>query len=97
MPLTARIKTLSVINFEEKKEEVFYDLEYPRAKNFYLALSEKYVKDNKDLLDDVRTYATEQQTEKCDCAYAIYKTDYDQNYVYGLHHATFIQEQNLDL
>jgi hypothetical protein len=97
VPSTAKIRTLSVVDFEEKKEEVFYDLEFPRAKNFYLALSEEYVRDNKDLLTEVRTYVAEQQTEKCDCAYAIYKTDYEQNYVYGIHHATLVQEQNLDL
>ena len=97
VPTTAKIKTLSVINFEEKKEEVFYDLEFPRAKNFYFALSEEYIKDKKELLNEVRSYTTSQQTERCDAAYAIYKTDYGQNYVYGVHHATFVQEQNLDL
>ena len=97
VPATAKIKTLSVVNLEEKKEEVFYDLEYPRAKNFYFALSEEYMKDNKELLSEVRGYVADQQTEKCDTAYAIYKTDYEQNYVYGIHHATFVQEQNLDL
>jgi len=97
VPATAKIKTLSVINLEEKEEEVFYDLEFPRAKNFYFALSEDYMKDNKELLSEVRSYTTDQQTEQCDAAYAIYKTDYEQNYVYGIHHATFVQEQNLDL
>jgi hypothetical protein len=97
VPTPARIKTLSVVNFEDKKEEVFYNLEYPRAKNFYLALSESFVKDNKSLLSEVRAFVEEQEEEQCDCAYAIYKTDYDQNYVYGIHHASLVQEQNLDL
>jgi len=97
VPAPARIKTLSVINLEDKKEEMFYNLEYPRAKNFYLALSESFVKDNKSLLSEVRAFVEEQEEEQCDCAYAIYKTDYDQNYVYGIHHASLVQEQNLDL
>ena len=97
VPITAKIKTLSVVNFEEKEEEAFYDLEFPRAKNFYFALSEDYMKDNKELLGEMRAYVADQQTEQCDVAYAIYKTDYEQNYVYGVHYATFVQEQNLDL
>tara|TARA_R110002020_G_scaffold25840_4_gene83607 strand:+ start:2245 stop:3084 length:840 start_codon:yes stop_codon:yes gene_type:complete len=97
VPQTAKISTFSVVDFENGKEEILYDLQYPRAKNFYLALSEAFIKDNKSLLSDVRSFTTEQQTDDCDCAYAIYKTDYPQNYVYGVHHASFIQEQNLDL
>ena len=97
VPDPAVIKTLSVIDFENKKEEMFYNLEYPRAKNFYLALRESFLKNNKSLLSEVREFTEEQQEEQCDCAYAIYKTDYDQNYVYGVHHASLIQEQNLDL
>ena len=97
VPSPARIKTLSVVNFEDKEEELFYSLEYSRAKNFYLALSESFIKDNKSLLSEVRAFVEEQQEEQCDCAYAIYKTDYDQNYVYGIHHASLVQEQNLDL
>tara|TARA_R100001082_G_scaffold51887_1_gene28283 strand:- start:93 stop:551 length:459 start_codon:yes stop_codon:yes gene_type:complete len=97
VPQTAKISTISVVDFENKKEQTLYDLEYPRAKSFFLALGEQFIKDNKELLSDVRTYVAQQQTEDCDCAYAIYKTDYAQNYVYGVHHASFIQEQNLDL
>jgi len=97
VPLTAKIKTLSVVDLENKKEEMFYNLEFPRAKNFYFALSEDYMRGNKELLNEVRDYVAREEVENCDCAYAIYKTDYEQNYVYGVHHATFIQEQNLDL
>ena len=97
IPSTAKMKTFSVVDFENKKEELFYDLEFPRAKNFYFALSEDYMKNNKELLSEVREYVAHEEVENCDCAYAIYKTDYEQNYVYGVHHATFIQEQNLDL
>ena len=97
VPKTAKISTFSVIDFENNKEELFYDVEHTRAKNFYLALGDEYIQNNKNLLNEVRAFTSEKQTETCDSAYAIYKTDYDQNYVYGVHHASFIQEQNLDL
>jgi len=97
IPQTAKISTISVVDFENKQEEMLYDLQYPRAKTYYLALSEDFMKNNKGLLSDVRAFVAEQQTENCDCAYAIYKTDYSQNYVYAVHHASFIQEQNIDL
>ena len=96
VPATSKIKTLGVVNFVEKQEVLFYDLQHPRAKNYYLALSESYMKDNKSLLADVRSYVKEQEEERCDCAYAIYKTDYEQNYVYGVYHSSFVQEQNLE-
>tara|TARA_Y100000310_G_C20640426_1_gene793599 strand:+ start:362 stop:1216 length:855 start_codon:yes stop_codon:yes gene_type:complete len=97
IPGTAKISTLSLVDLEHSDEKMFYDLEHPRAKNYYFALGEEYIKNNKDLLPQVRSFVADRSTEKCDCAYQIHRTEYEQNYVYGYHYATFVQEQDKKL
>lgn len=96
-PATAKISTLSLVDFENSDETMFYNLRYPRTKNYYFALGEEYIKSNKDLLSRVRSFIAARETEKCDCAYEIHQTEYEQNYVYGYHCATLIQEQDKKL
>jgi|GEM_PF-3498521 len=97
VPNTSRITTFSLVNFEESSEEMFYDLQTPRAKSYYFALSENYIKENRNLLPDVREFISSRQEENCDYAYSIFQTAYDQNYAYGYHYATLIQEQDKNL
>ena len=97
VPNTAKISTFSLVDFENSDEKMFYDMEHPRAKNYYFALGEEYIKSNKDLLPKIRSFVSERSTEKCDCAYQIHRTEYEQNYVYGYHCATFVQEQDKKL
>ena len=96
IPSTSRISTLSLIDFENSTEEMLYDIQASRAKSYYFALGEEYIKDNKDLLVDVRKFISSRQ-DNCDCAYAIYQTAYEQNYSYGYHYATLIQEQDKNI
>ena len=97
VPPTAKISTLSLVDFENSAEELFYDLMAPRAKSYYFALTEAFIKENKNLLSDVRTFVSSKQEEKCDCAYSIFQTAYKENYAYGYHHATLIQEQDKNI
>jgi len=96
IPITSRITTLSLVDFSNSTEEMLYDLDAPRAKNYYFALSEDFIKNNKDLLSAVRDFISKRQQD-CDCSYAIYQTAYEQNYSYGYHYATLIQEQDKKL
>ena len=97
IPETSNISTFSLVDFDNSTEKYLYDLQTPRARSYYFALNEDYIKENKDLLTKVRDFISSRQEEKCDCAYSIYQTAYEQNYVYGHHHATLIQEQDKKL
>ena len=97
VPETAKMSTFSLVDFENSTENYFYDLQMPRARSYYFALNEDYIKENKNLLTNVREFISSRQEEKCDCAYSIYQTAYEQNYVYGYHHATLVQEQGKKL
>ena len=48
-------------------------------------------------MTQVRKFISLSEDENCDCSYEIHQTDYEENYVYGYHHASFIQDQDKNL
>ena len=91
-----RIGTFGVVNFETNKEKLFYDLKYPRVKKYFYGINEETMTNDKDILNKIRNFTEKQTDAQIDVGYSIYPTSYDQNYVYAVHYASFIQEQNLD-
>ena len=92
---TVRIGTFGVVNFETEKEKIFYDLDFTRLKNYFYGVNKETLEDNKKILQKVRTFADSKRDDKSDVGFSIYSTDYDDNYVYSVHFASFVQEQDI--
>ena len=92
---TVRIGTFGVVNFETEKEKIFYDLDFTRLRNYFYGVNKETLEDNKKILQKVRTFADSKRDDKSDVGFSIYSTDYDDNYVYSVHFASFVQEQNI--
>jgi len=92
---TVRVGTFGVVNFKTGKERIFYDLQFPRIKNYFYGIN-KETMDNKKILNKIRNFVDSKKEDKLDVGFSIYPTDYDDNYVYSIHYASYIQEQNLD-
>lgn len=97
IPKTAMVSTYSLIDFSKMDEKKLYNLSFPRAKSYYFGLGKQFIKENKDILTQVRKFISLSEDENCDCSYEIHQTDYEENYVYGYHHASFIQDQDKNL
>ena len=93
---TARIRTVGVVNFDTDKERLFYNLEHPRIKRYYYGINEEFMGSDKDLLHKIRKFTSEQAAEKIKAGFSIYPTNYEHNYVYTVHYASYIQEQKID-
>jgi hypothetical protein len=93
---TIRISTMGVVAFKNLDEKMFYSLKQPRSKKYYFGISQSTLNEEKDLLSRIRTYVKENSEEKCTACFAIYSTNYEQDYVYVSQHATLIQEQDID-
>ena len=96
--LTSKIVTLGVVNYKTLNEKLFYDLQKPRLKKYYFGLSEKTLNEEKDLLQKIRIYVKNksEMEEKCTACFGIFSTSYEQDYVYVLQYASFIQEEKID-
>ena len=90
-----RIGTFGVVNYQSNKEKLFYDLEYVRFKKYFYGLSSASSANDKDTLYEIRKFVETEADEKTDSGFMIYSTEYEHNYVYSIHCASFIQEQNI--
>ena len=96
---TSKISTLGVVGYKSLNEKVFYDLKKPRLKKYFFGISEKTLNEEKDLLQKIRNYVkskSKEGEERCSACFAIYSTDYEQDYVYTAHYASLIQEEKID-
>ena len=93
---TVKIGTFGVVNFETEKEKLFYDLRFPRLKNYFYGVNKEALEGDKKILHKIRTFVESKSTDACDSGFLIYSTDYDDNYVYSVHLASFIQEQDTE-
>ena len=94
IPETARISTFGVVNYKTGDERLFYDLKFPRSRSYYYNLNNKTLDTEKDTLNNIRQFISEKSEEKTSVGFSIYPTDYEENYVYSKHDASYIQEEN---
>ena len=92
---TSKIATFSVVNFDTLKEKAFYDLDKPRHKRYFFGVNEKTMHNQKDLLQKIREVVKERTDDNTHASFSIYSTDYEHNYVYSIHYASMIQEENI--
>jgi hypothetical protein len=95
-PVTARIGTFGLVNYETNKEKLFYDIQYPRTKNYFYGINEKTLEEDKEILHNIRAFIKQKASEKIAANFSIFSTDYEHNYVYSAYYASFIQEQKIE-
>ena len=86
---------MGVVSFDSFKERLFYDLDKPRVKKYFFGINKKTLEKEKDLLQKIRSFTQERAEEKTSANFAIYSTDYEQNYIYTVHYASLIQEEEI--
>ena len=92
---TARIGTFGVVNFDTNNEKLFYDLQHPRTIKYFYGVKQELMGNNRDLLHNIRKFVEERTDENTHAGFSIYNTEYKNNYVYSIHYASYIQEQNI--
>lgn len=92
-PAAAKICTFGLVDPDLEEEKVFYDLKYPRTKMYYFAINSSSLDSDKDLLHKIRKFTKQSSGENTNVAFSIYSTDYENNYVYSIQYASYIQEE----
>jgi len=95
-PDFVRIGTLGLVNYETSKEKLFYDIEYPRSKNYFYGINEETLEKDREILHNIREFIKQEATEKIAANFSIFSTSYEHNYIYSTHYASFIQEQKIE-
>jgi len=90
---TSRIATFGVASFNMEKEKLFYDLQYPRVKNYFFGVNEETLGEDRELLTRIRTFVSARSNEDTRSGFSIFSTNYAQNYIYSTHYASYTQQE----
>ena len=85
-----------MVNFETGKEKLFYNIQFPRQRKYFYGISSETLDSDKEILHKIRSFAEEAKEEKTDVGFSIYSTNYSDNYVYSIHLASYVQEENVE-
>ena len=95
-PATVRVGTFGMVDYNSNQEKMFYDLEYPRSRNYFYGINEDTLEEEKDILHNIRTFINQKVTKNIAANFSIFSTSYEHNYIYSTHYASYIQEQKIE-
>jgi len=87
----ARVSTFGFVDFEDGKENMFFALDFPREKKYYYGINEKKLKTDGTLMKRVSEQVAAVAHENLKMAYAIYETNYEDDYIYLTAHSSMVQ------
>ena len=88
---TSRISTLGTVDFESGEEKMFFSLDRVREKGYFYNIRKEDLASDGTLLKKITEQVKNLETEDAKSSFAIYSSDYDQNYVFCMTHTPHIQ------
>ena len=89
---TSRIATFGIIDLKTSQENVFFDLEYPRDKTIFYAINKETLEKDGSLFKKIKQQVKQSSSENLNVSYKIFSTTYEDDYVYSINYASFIQK-----
>ena len=91
---SSRISTIGTVDFDSGEEKVLFSLDKVREKGYFYLLREEDLTASGNLLKKITKQVKDLETEDARSSYAIYSSEYDQNYVFCMIHTPHIQGGN---
>lgn len=88
---TSRIATFGLVDLNSAEENVFFDLEYPRDKTLFYAINKETLEEDGSLFKKIKQQIKQASGENLNVSYKIFSTTYEDNYVYSISYASFVQ------
>ena len=89
-----RIATIGVMNFETGEENLFYPLDLVREKTYYYAINRNKLETDGTLIKKIKNQVKSKITEHTRVSYAVYPTDYEDDYVFCKAYTSKVQLEN---
>jgi len=87
-----RITTFGVMDVESGEEKLFFPMNHITSKNILYAISDKILKNEGHLLQDVQKQIKSKMSDNIKVSFGIYPTDYEGSQVYTLAHTKIVDE-----
>ncbi len=88
---TSRISTIGTVDIESSEEKMFFSLDNVREKCYFYLLRGEDLRTDGNLLKAITKQVKELKSEDSRSSYAIYSSEYDQNYIFSFYHTPYIQ------
>ena len=90
---TARVSTFGLLDSENNKEKMFFDLDIPREKCYYYGVPKKQLEEDPNLMEVIRkNLKCNIEHEKMKTTYSVHSTDYNELIAYCEKSSTLIQK-----
>jgi len=89
-----RIATIGVMNFETGEENLFYPLDLVREKTYYYAINRNKLETDGTLIKKIKNQVKSKITEHTRVSYAVYPSDYEDDYVFCKAYTSKVQLEN---
>ena len=87
----ARISTFGYVNMKDGKENLFFSLDFPREKNYYYCINDERLQTDGALLSKVNEQVAAAAHDRLKTSYAVFETNYDDDYIYLMAHSSMVQ------
>jgi len=92
-----RISSIGLVDVDTGEMRSFCEIEHPRQIVFYYAINNERLKTDGALLQKLTSLVKAKNEEKLRASFAIYPTEYEQDYAYCAVHSSYVQGQKIDL
>jgi hypothetical protein len=89
---TSRIATFGMVDLNTSQENMFFDLEYSRDKTLFYAINKETLEKDGSLFKKIKKQVRKFSDGNLNVAYKIFSTTYENDYVYSMSYASFIQK-----
>ena len=91
---SSRIGTIGVVDLDSGKEKLFFPLKHEVQVLYHFGINEERLKTEKDLFRKITNVVKSKKKESVKVSFAIYPTDYSDDYIYVEHYTPKTQNFN---
>ena len=88
----AKISTFGLVDPKTNEEKMFFPLDYPRERYYYYGINEEKLSTDGSLMGKIKEKISSVARDDMKVSYAIYETNYEDDYIYIESHSSMIQQ-----
>ena len=93
---TARVSTLGLVDVNDGKIKTFFPLDKIREMRYYYAINKKKLETDGTLFKKIKQQVKSKTREGVKSSYAIYSTEYEEDYCYTICYSSSVQKREFD-
>ena len=89
----SRIRTVSVCQVYDDKEQMYYDLDNITESSFYYSVSKEFIENEENFLTKIKERVILYKERDIECSFGVWQNESDASFVYSTKYTHFIQQE----